>query len=610
MKNLSLLLAGMLISGTAGAQPALRLKGLNSYNSPLTSAAGPLKTLTPGQSHMVLQFAHNPSDVELAKLADLGVTVLSYIPDYAFSVSIPDVARLDGLDIHWQGRLQPEEKISAEFGISRAAHTASTITAVAEFYPDVDRNDAREIVTDSGLRVLENADMLPNHLLVRGDREQLIALATWDEVSYIFPASRELTDGMPVHACAGAMTSQGAVEQAIPVVGDGWDGPGLGTAALSYAFDDMTAQLPADSVQTQLARAFSQWSNAVQVTFTPASDPNGDQTIGILFATGAHGDGYPFIGTSVLAHTFYPFPVNPEPIAGDMHFNDAQTWRIGSRVDLYSVALHEAGHSLGLGHSDVPGDVMYPYYRMHTVLMPNDIAAARELYAATVTTSSPSPAPAPAPDPSPTPAPSSPLLLAVIAPPSTSPATPISISGTVSGGTGSVQVYWNATSGAFGTAQGSSNWTIPTIPLIAGSNTITITAEDSLMNVVPYAVAVSYQPASPTPAPAPPSPNPPTPTPTPSGPDTTPPSLTILSPATTNYYTSASALMVSGTATDNVGVASVTWATSNGTSGIATGTTNWSTSAIPLYIGSTTIVITASDAAGNSSWRSLTVTRD
>jgi hypothetical protein len=394
------------------------------------------------------------------------------------------------------------------------------------------------------------------------------------------------------------------------LIGDGWDGPGLGAAALSYAFDDMTAQLPADAVQTQLARAFSQWSNAVQVTFTPASDPNGNQTIGILFATGAHGDGYPFIGTSVLAHTFYPFPVNPEPIAGDMHFNDAQTWQIGSRVDLYSVALHEAGHSLGLGHSDVPGDVMYPYYRIHTVLMPNDIAAAQELYAATVTVSSPSPAPAPAPDPSPTPAPSSPLLLAVIAPPSTSSSTPISISGTVSGGTGAVQVYWNSTSGAFGTAQGSSNWTITTIPLIDGSNNITITAEDSLMNVVTYAVAVSYDPANPTPAPAPPTPAPPTPTPTPSGPDTTPPSLTILSPATTNYYTSTSALMVSGTATDNVGVVAVTWATSNGTSGTANGATNWSTPAIPLYIGSTTIVITAADAAGNTSWRSLTVTRE
>jgi hypothetical protein len=200
------------------------------------------------------------------------------------------------------------------------------------------------------------------------------------------------------------------------------------------------------------------------------------------------------------------------------------------------------------------------------------------------------------------------LLLAVIDPPSTSSSSPISISGTVSGGTGSVQVYWSATQGVFGTAQGSSNWIIPTIPLNDGSNYITITAEDSLMNVVNYAVAVSYDPANPTPAPDPPTPTPPTPTP--AGPDTTPPSLTILSPASTTYYTSESALIVSGTATDNVGVASVTWVTSNGTSGTATGTTNWSTPSIPLYIGSTTIVVTAADAAGNTTWRSLMVTRD
>jgi len=605
MRNSSLLFAVMLMCGTASAQPALRLKGLNSYNAPQTHAADPPKTLRPGRLHRIVQFSHNPDEFELRKLENLGVTILSYIPDYAFSVSVPDNERLTNFDIHWQGALQPLEKISAEFGVNRAA-----LTAVVEFYPDVDGKDARAIVMNSELRLQENADMLPNHLLVRGSREQLSRLADWDEVSYIFPASYELTDGAPVHACAGAMTSQGSVQQAIPVIGDGWDGPGLGSATLNYAFATTTAQLPADSVQAQIARAFAQWSDAVQVTFTPSSNPNGNQTIGILFATGAHGDGYPFIGASTLAHTFYPFPENPEPIAGDMHFNDAETWQIGVGVDLYSVALHEAGHALGLGHSDVPGDVMYPYYRIHTVLMPNDIAAAQGLYAAAGATS-PSPAPATAPDPSPTPAPSSPLLLAVIAPPSSSNSSPISISGTVSGGTGTVQVYWNSTSGAFGQAQGSTNWTIPTVPLIDGSNTITITAEDTLMNVASNSVVVNYQAVSPTPAPpSPPNPPAPAPNPTPSGPDTTPPSLTILSPATTNYYTSASSLVVSGTATDNVGVASVTWATSNGTSGFAAGTTNWSTAAIPLYVGSTTVVITATDAAGNTSWRSLTVTRD
>ena len=606
MRKWPLLLYGMLISGTGNAQSPLRLKGLSSYTASRTAVV-PQHTLTPGRSHWLLQFAHNPSRVQLKDLANRGAMVLSYVPDFAFSVSASDGTSWDGLDIQWTGRLQPDEKISAEFG-GRAA-SRSAIIAVVELYPDVDPSDGRVIANNAGLRVLENPDLLPNHLLVGGSREELLALAGWDEVSYIFPASKELTDGMPLHACAGAASSQGSVQQAIPLVGDGWDGPGLGAASLNYAFDDVTAQLPAAAAQAQIERAFSEWANVVQVTFTPSNSPNGNQTIGILFATGAHGDGYPFLGTAVLAHTFYPFPVNPEPIAGDMHFNDAQTWQIGSGVDLFSVALHETGHALGLGHSDKPGDVMYPYYRMHTVLMPNDIAAVQELYAPLGAAPSPSPAPVPAPDP----APGSPLLLAVIAPPSSTTASSISISGTVSGGTGSVQVSWTSSNGTSGTAQGWSNWIIPTIPLSAGSNVIAITAEDSLMNLVTSSVTVSYQPISPAPSPTPsPAPNPaPNPNPNPpSGPDTTPPSMTILSPATNNYSTSASALVVSGTATDNVGVTSVTWATSNGDSGTASGTTNWSTPAIPVYIGSTTVIVTAADAAGNTSWRSLTVTRD
>jgi hypothetical protein len=56
-------------------------------------------------------------------------------------------------------------------------------------------------------------------------------------------------------------------------------------------------------------------------------------------------------------------------------------------------------------------------------------------------------------------------------------------------------------------------------------------------------------------------------------------------------------------------VAQITWASSTGASGMATGTSNWTTPAIPLYLGTTTITIYASDASGNKAWRSLTVTR-
>ena len=399
--KLSLLFAVMLLS----AQPVLRVKGLNPNVQRTRIPEAAPKTRTPGRSHWLLQFAHNPSRAELEKLASRGAVVLSYIPDFAFSVVLPDGATLEGLDLQWMGRLRRDEKISAELEGKLTAPTA----ALVEFYPDVDSNDGRAIVNDAGLRILENPDLLPRHLLVRGTREQILALADWDEVAYVFPASKDLMEGTPVRACAGAMTSQGPVGQAIPLIGEGWDGPGLGSANLKYVFDNVTAKLPAGAAEAEIARAFSEWAKYAQVSFTPASDRNGNQTIAILFGIGAHGDAYPFLGTAVVAHTFYPFPVNPEPIAGDMHFNDAQSWRIGVGLDMFSVALHEAGHALGLGHSDKPGDVMYPYYRKHTVLMSNDIRAVQELYAARSNASNPNPQPEPAPV--------STLRLVVVAPP-------------------------------------------------------------------------------------------------------------------------------------------------------------------------------------------------
>jgi len=72
---------------------------------------------------------------------------------------------------------------------------------------------------------------------------------------------------------------------------------------------------------------------------------------------------YPFDGPGgTLAHTFYPAPPNPEPIAGDMHL-DADEAGTPAPASTYSAwCCTKPGTRWALGHSDRPGSVMYPYY--------------------------------------------------------------------------------------------------------------------------------------------------------------------------------------------------------------------------------------------------------
>lgn len=612
MKKVITLVATLLLAVALGAQPAIRLK--SKQVAEVSQSAGvPQNTLSPGHSHWLVQFQNAPSLSQLSELRFRGAQVLSYVPDHALSVAAGDDIGWDGLEAHWVGRLQPQEKISPMLTAMLAPGFNRAV--LVESYADVDPGDVRAIANLTGVVIQENPDLVTNHLLVWGDAAQVQALAGWDEVAYIFPASADLAAGAPVHGCPGALTTLGPVTQSVARIDDGWAGPSHGSADLKYSFVHVTEKLPADGVESEITRALEEWAKYVDVSFTPTSDATGARTLAILFASGAHGDGYPFTSTSALAHTFYPVPTDPEPLAGDMHFNDEENWKVGSDVDVFSLALHEAGHALGLGHSDNPGAVMYPYYRMHTGLSSDDIAAIRELYAsrdssgqsAPSAPSTPGTPSAPgAPTSTPQPAPSTPLLLLVQMPPASTAASSVTLTGALSGGTGPVVLAWATNQGFSGTAQASSTWTISAIPLNLGANIVTISARDSQQNQVAQSVTVTRQQ---TPAPPPNPPTPPSPAP-PGAPDTTPPSLTIVSPASSTISTSAGSIVVSGTAGDNVGVAKVTWSSSTGGSGTATGTTKWSTAPITLYIGTTTIVIQASDAAGNTSWRSLVVTRN
>ncbi len=485
-----------------GAQGPIRLKAREIDPRAPVSAA-PRSENARGFGHYIVQFGSYPGPALRRELARRGIRVLSYIPESALMAAGQAPLDLDGLGVTWLGTLAASDKLSP------ALSTEPAGAYLVIFHADTDMEQARAMVRRHGFEVLENPSLSADRLLVTGVVERLADLAAHDPVAYILPATVEIATRRQAFWCPGPITEAGPIAE-YALSGSGWSKDASGGVALGYYFNSLTTKIDANTARGQIERAFQTWSNSVNVSFAPATASGQPRSIDILFASGAHGDAYPFDGPGgVLAHTFYPVPQNPEPLAGDMHFDASESWGVGTGVDLFSVALHEAGHALGLAHSSQPGAVMYPYYSQASGLTADDIAGARALYPAASSTP-------------------------------TQPAQP----------------------------------TQPTQPT---------------------------QPAQPT---EPAQPSPPS-----GGGDTTPPSLQIVVPSLTIVATSSATIAVSGTASDNVGVARVAWSTSNGDAGTATGTTLWSAT-VPLLVGSTTVTVRAYDDAGNSAWRAITVVRN
>lgn len=94
----------------------------------------------------------------------------------------------------------------------------------------------------------------------------------------------------------------------------------------------------------------------------------------------------------------------------------------------------------------------------------------------------------------------------------------------------------------------------------------------------------------------------------PGTPDTAAPVITITSPATNPVTVPVTPTVISGYATDNVGVVLVTYQLNGGTETPCFGTASWATPALTLDAGANTVIIKAYDAAGNTDTETLTIT--
>ncbi|EMP37967.1 Macrophage metalloelastase [Chelonia mydas] len=128
---------------------------------------------------------------------------------------------------------------------------------------------------------------------------------------------------------------------------------------LTYRILNYTPDLPRFMVEKAIQKAFKVWSDVTPLKFQKVARREAD--ILIRFAHGAHGDSSPFDGRGgTLAHAFAP----GSGLGGDAHFDEGEKWSQDHRgTNLFLVAAHEFGHSLGLGHSNVQGALMYPIYR-------------------------------------------------------------------------------------------------------------------------------------------------------------------------------------------------------------------------------------------------------
>jgi hypothetical protein len=333
--------------------------------------------------HALLHFELPPGPRILESLRRGGVRAVGCAGADTLVASVPaGFQPADGLRVDWMGPVEPAYKVARR--VWRRASATRPLLLMVELFADQPAAQAAADLQNCGARVIVNDHLPAQVLIAEAGRSAVECIAGLDGVAWIREAAAVLGENRPVHWCPGVALPLGTVLSFV-AAGEGWDGPGQGNAPhLAYYLVNTTDDLAVQDQREAVLEAHQEWAGHVQISWTPADSLGHSAACDISFEAAEHGDAYPFDGPGGhLAHAFPPPPLNDEPMAGDIHLDASETWELGAGLDLFTVLLHEAGHVLGLGHSDDPQAVMYPSYsepREH--LAADDIAGIQSLYAA------------------------------------------------------------------------------------------------------------------------------------------------------------------------------------------------------------------------------------
>ena len=164
------------------------------------------------------------------------------------------------------------------------------------------------------------------------------------------------------------------------------DGTSVGGTP-SVLFQTLNAKFSTATWGLQFQKAAAAWQAVANINLSQVSDNgspeacNGNQQDDPRF-----GDiriGMINLGSGALGATFLPPPFNGGTDAGDMFLNSTASWKINTDYDLETVAIHEFGHALGLGESQITSACMYAYYNgIKQSLTSDDVAGIQSVWGA------------------------------------------------------------------------------------------------------------------------------------------------------------------------------------------------------------------------------------